>query len=350
MKRISFNDKKFIKRRILRAAGILLLIIAVIVLAFVGLKVWENKNFNGNDGAENSSTVPTPQIVQDTITYDGKEYVKNSGLETVLVMGLDKFEGEHASDSYNNNLQSDFLMLFVIDHNNKCYSSLHINRDTMADIDILGLTNEKVGSVNSQLALAHTYGDGGVSSCKNVVNAVSKVLGDIEIEHYISVTMDAVPLINDKLGGIEVTVLDDFTGIDDTLIKGETVTLMGEHSLTYVRTRYGMEDSTNNTRMVRQRQYLEALFEKTKTSVSDDNRIIVDILEALDSMMVSDYDIVEMTDMASSLAEYEYVSIHSLEGENVMGEKYMEFYPYEDSVKKAVVDLFYYPVAVTTEG
>mgnify|MGYP000585160404 FL=1 len=68
--------------------------------------------------------------------------------------------------------------------------------------------------------------------------------------------MDAVPILNDLLGGVEVTVLDDFSGIDDTLIKGETVTLHGDHALTYVRERYGLEDSSNSTRMVRQRQYM----------------------------------------------------------------------------------------------
>lgn len=346
MKRTSFSEKKFVKRRILRATGILLLILIVVILGFIGIKVWENSSYNGSIDDGHASTVPTPQIVHDTITYDGKEYVKKNGLETVLVLGLDKFEGDVSSESYNNNLQSDFLMLFVIDHNSKTYSSLHINRDTMAEIDILGLTNEKIGSVNAQLALAHTYGDGGSSSCRNVVNAVSRVLEDIEIEHYISVTMDTVPLINDKLGGVEVTVLDDFTGIDNSLVKGDTVTLTGEHALTYVRTRYGMEDSTNSTRMVRQRQYLEALSSKAKTAVSEDNSIVVDILEALNSKMVSDYDIVELNDIANCLAQYDYVNIYSLEGENVMGEKYIEFYPHEDSVKKAIIDLFYCPATI----
>lgn len=322
------------------------MIIALVLAGFIGLKIWENNNYKGNVFSGQGSDVPTPQVVQDTITYNGMEYVKKNGIETVLVMGLDKFEGEQSSESYNNNLQSDFLMLFVIDHNNKTYSTLHINRDTMVDIDVLGLANEKIGTVNSQLALAHTYGDGGTISCRNVVNAVSRLLGGVEIEHYLSVTMDTVPIINDKLGGIEVTVLDDFSGIDDTLIKGETVTLKGEHALTYVRTRYGMEDSTNSTRMVRQRQYLEALFLKAKTAISADDSIVVDVLDEVDNKIVSDYDIVEIADTTACLAEYEYVSILSLEGDNVMGEKHIEFYPYEDSIKNSVVELFYLPASI----
>lgn len=342
MKPSSFNDKKQLKRRILRAAGILLLIAVVITLGFFGLRIWENSSDKWNSDA--NTTVPAPSVSRDTITYDGRDYVKKSNIETVLVMGLDKYEGDASAESYNNNLQSDFLMLFVIDHNNKTYSSLHINRDTMADIDILGIADEKVGSTYAQLALAHTYGDGKSGSCRNVLNAVSRLLGDALIEHYMSVTMDSVPLINDKLDGVEVTVLDDFTGIDDTLVKGEAVTLRGDHALTYVRTRYGMDDSTNSTRMVRQRQYLESLFSKAKAVTTQDQSVIIDILEAMDSKMVTDYDAIELSELATALTEYEYVEIYYLEGESSKGDRYIEFYPTEASIEKAVVDLYYHPV------
>ena len=79
--------------------------------------------------------------------------------------------------------------------------------------------------------------------------------------------MDAVPVFNDLVGGVEIEVLDDFTGIDDTLVKGKTVTLMDEHALHYVRTRKDLEDSSNSTRMKRQQQYINALYEKTKNSL-----------------------------------------------------------------------------------
>ena len=40
------------------------------------------------------------------------------------------------------------------------------------------------------------------------------------------------------------------------------MTLQGEQALRYVRTRYGLEDSTNSTRMARQQQYINALYAK----------------------------------------------------------------------------------------
>lgn len=75
-------------------------------------------------------------------------------------------------------------------------------------------------------------------------------------------TMGAVPYINDLVGGVPVTVLDDFSGIDDSLVEGETITLKGEQALHYVRIRGGLEDSSNLNRMKRQQQYLESMAEQ----------------------------------------------------------------------------------------
>ncbi|MBQ4569522.1 MAG: LCP family protein [Ruminococcus sp.] len=333
-KHLTFNEKKFELKRILRAAAIIIAVAAVIAAALFVLKWWENSQQGG-------VVVPAPSKVDDSITVDGVKYNKKKNIETLLLMGLDKFDTEQVGDSYNNDLQSDFLMLFVIDHASSSYNALHINRDTMVDIDILGLADEKTGSVNKQLSLAHTYGNGGSSSSRNVVNSVSRLLNNIEIEHYLSVTMDAVPYINDKLGGVEVQVLDDFTGIDDTLVKGETITLSGNQALTYVRARQGMDDSTNSARMVRQRQYLESLFQKASFMANEDEALIAEVTEEMWEDTVSDYDIVEMQEVLTCISDYELDSFCSLEGENKKGERYMEFYPSAESVNNTILKLFY---------
>ncbi len=333
-KRLTFNEKKFELKRILRAAAIILAVAAVIGLALFALKWWEGSQQGG-------VVVPAPSKVDDSVTIDGVKYNKKKNIETLLLMGLDKYDTEQSADSYNNDLQSDFLMLFVFDHANSSYNALHINRDTMADIDILGLADEKTGSVNKQLSLAHTYGNGGSSSSKNVLNSVSRLLNNVEIEHYLSVTMDAVPYINDKFGGVEVEVMDDFTGIDDSLVKGEMVTLHGDQALTYVRARYGMDDSTNNSRMLRQRQYLEALFDKASQKVDEDESLIAEVTEEMWDKTVSDYDIVEMQEAITCISNYKLDSFYSLDGENVKGERYMEFYPSQESINSTILKLFY---------
>lgn len=322
------------KIKILQCVAIILAIIACVSLVILVLGIWEK---NHNQFAGQASDTATAEI-----TFNGEEYVLKDNIETVLVLGLDKFEGQQ-TDSYNNNQQADFLMLLVIDHDLQECSALHINRDTMALMPILGVAGDQVGTVTKQIALAHTYGNGKEVSCRNTADAVSWLLNNIRIDHYISVTMDAVPVYNDLLGGVEVEVLDDFTGVDDTLIKGETVTLMGEHALNYVRTRYGLEDSSNSHRMVRQQQYIKAVYAKTLDRFETDSEFAVNAGTKLADYIVSDYTITGMQQLAEKLSGYEFKEIYELEGENVMGEKHIEFYPDENALTETVVTLFYIP-------
>ena len=112
------------------------------------------------------------------------------------------------------------------------------------------------------MALAHTYGSGGSDSCLNAVKAVSRLLGGVKIDHYMTLTMDGVGKINNLVGGVTVTMLEDFSELDPAMKKGETVTLKGEQALLYVRTRQGIGDQSNLSRMERQRQYLESFYGK----------------------------------------------------------------------------------------
>lgn len=318
----------------LKYLAVVLAAVFVVSAILLFVNIWENRRNEFSD--YNSGTVSTD------LKYKGNEYQLKDNVETVLVLGLDKFESADI-ESYNNDKQSDFMMLFVVDHDNESCTALHINRDTIAQMNILGVAGDAVGTIEKQIALAHTYGNGKEMSCRNAADAVSKLLMNVEIDHYVSVTMDAVSVYNDFLGGVEVTVLDDFSGIDDTLIEGETVNLMGEHALHYVRTRYGLDDSTNSRRMVRQRQYIEALYEKTVERFESDSEFIVKAAAKLANYIVSDYTGTGLQTFAEKVMEYQFVEICELEGRNVRGEEHMEFYPYESSVEETVIKLFYEP-------
>ncbi len=324
------------KKRYFKYACFVLLFVLIVTVALLFLNSWEKRQgmyaMRGSDGNLNSA-----------IIYNEKEYVIKENVETLLIMGLDKFEEKIDNSAYYNDQQADFLMLFVIDNDKKTCTAVHINRDTMTSMNILGVAGEKVGTITRQIALAHTYGNGKKVSCRNTADAVSEMLYSAKIDKYISLTMDSVSVMNELVDGVEVTVLDDFTGIDDTLIKGENVILRGEHALNYVRTRYGMEDSTNENRMVRQRQYLKALFEKTKQCAKENDEFILKAVVEMSEYMVSDCTDVQLQKLFEKVSTYEFTGIRSIEGKSVVGEKYMEFYPDGNKLEKLVVDLFYKP-------
>ena len=295
------------------------------------LELWEKRQ----------SIFPEQKTENTVYEYNGVEYVKNEDVESFLILGLDKFEDAINNDSYNNDQRADFLMLLVFDNSEKKFTAVHLNRDTMVNMNVLGVAGQKIGTVKKQLALAHTYGNGRDVSCRNTADAVSELLNGVKVNHYLSITMDAVPILNDLLGGVEVTVLDDFSGIDDTLIKGETVTLHGDHALTYVRERYGLEDSSNSTRMVRQRQYMTAVYDKAMLEIENDDNFVIEASSKLADYIVSDRSVNQLQEIAKKLSQYKFTEIETLEGESVVKDGLMEFRPDADSIDKIVFELFY---------
>lgn len=278
------------------------------------------------------------------VNLNGVWYIPNENLKVILLIGVDKYESQTESESYNNSQQADFLMLLLMDEESETCTALHLNRDTMTEIPVLGVRGENAGTINGQLALAHTYGDGGNKSCRNTVEAVSNLLYGVEINHYIAVTMDAVPIVNDLAGGVTLTVLNDMTSASPELKEGATVTLTGNQALAYVRTRYGLEDSTNISRMERQRQYLKALRDALSAKTVSDDTFLLSLIEQTSPYMASDCTANQLSRMYEQWELYADGGIRTVEGEAKKGNEYMEFYPDEAALKKLVVELFYVPL------
>ena len=161
-------------------------------------------------------------VARSALYYNGEKYVRKERLMTLLILGIDEAERTF-SGSYRNSGQADFLTLAVFDQNAKTCTLIQLNRDTIAEVPVLDTFGTMIGYQKQQLALAHTYGNGLEVSCVNTVDAVSRFLYGIKIDNYFALTMDAIPVVNDLVGGVVVTVEDDFTGVDDTLISD------GEH-------------------------------------------------------------------------------------------------------------------------
>lgn len=331
--------------RVLKGTAAILAVVLVLLAGMLLLQRWENTQDApvSSSGEASSVEAGAPVDGREITYYNGTAYAKKENLETVLLLGVDKFEGE-TPEGYINNQQADFLLLLVMDKENETCTPIQLNRDTMTQIRILGVTGEPAGTFTGQLALAHTYGSGEEDSCENTVLAVSNLLYGMEIDHYVSLTMDGVALLNDLVGGVTVEVLDDFSGIDDSLVQGETVTLQGQQALTYVRSRGGMEDSSNLHRMERQRQYLSALQQQLKAAVQQEDGFTLDALLQLNEYMVSDCTVDQLSELGNSLAAYQVNDILTTPGDAQEGEEFMEFTVDEDALQQLVMDVFYEPV------
>lgn len=326
-----------INQNVCKAVAILITVLLLLALFFSLLSKWEVRH-GSVDSLEYG-------IADDGQIYlDGDCYVPNNELEVVLLIGVDKYISQTQGESYNNSQQADFLMLFIMDQKAETCTALHLNRDTMTQIPVLGVRGENAGSITGQLALAHTYGSGRNDSCRNTVEAVSNLLYGIKIDHYIAFTMYAVAQINDLAGGVTVTVLDDLTSVSPQMEKGSTITLTGDMALSYVRTRYGLEDSSNLRRMERQRQYLMELHNTLSTKIEANDVFILETLDTLSPYMTSDCTANQLSQLFERWKLYTNRGILTIDGEAKVGEKFMEFYPNETALKQIVVNLFYVPL------
>ncbi len=328
--------------RVLKGIALALAVVLVVLVGLLCLKRWDESR---GQLAESGTAGESPTVSGDSreVTYvNGQAYALRD-LETVLLLGVDKFEGE-TPEGYLNNQQADFLLLLALDEAGEACTPIQLNRDTMTEIQILGVNGEPAGTMTGQLALAHTYGSGEEDSCENTVLAVENLFYGVKVDHYVSMTMDGVALLNDLVGGVTVEVLDDFSGIDDSLVQGEAVTLKGQQALTYVRSRGGLEDSSNLHRMERQRQYLASLQQQLKAAVQQEDGFTLDALLQLNEYMVSDCTVNQLSDLGDSLAAYQVNDILTTPGEAKVGEEYMEFTVDEDALQRLVLDVFYEPV------
>ena len=281
------------------------------------------------------------------IYYNGTQYRYRDDISTFLVIGIDDNDNEEESslgEYYRNTSQSDFLMLVVFDESTHTYRIIQINRDTMADIHVYDRLGDYAGDELVQIALSHTYGSGAEDSCENTVYAVSHLLYDAKIDNYMSITTDVVPVLNDLAGGVDVLVEDDFEGVDDTLVMGQTVHLEGQHALVYIRARRAMADDSNEARMRRQNTYLLALREALMNAFIEDPSFAVSAYSAVMDHTVTDVDFDDIPGLAYKLATYEFEGVVGIEGESVAEERYAAFYPDESALQELIISSFYEPV------
>lgn len=331
-----------VRKSRIRKILMLILLLACFGGVFSLMGLWENNQRQQAMLQQEQVDEAARRRREGWIQVDGQWYAPKTDIETLLVIGVDQMEPFADSGSYNNGGQSDFLMLAIFDRTGQDMTVLHINRDTMTQIPALGVTGEKTDYITGQLALAYTYGSGLEDSCENTVDAVSFLLGGIDIDHYVAMTMSAIPQINDLVGGVSVTVLDDFSGIDDSLIKGEQITLKGDQALHYIQARGGLEDSTNLNRMERQKQYFESFMHQISL-LDESTDLSAEQMETLSQNILSDCTVNKLGDLVEKYSKYPLASLENVPGEVNDGAEYVEYYPDIQLLQKLVLELFYQP-------
>ena len=263
------------------------------------------------------------------VSFDGVTYRRRTDLTTILVMGIDHDSEVEAEGSYQGG-QADFQRLIVIDSKDKTVRQLKIDRDTMAEVTVLGMLGNPVGTTQMQISLAHGFGDGKEESCGYARDAVSRLLQGENIDFYLAVT---------------VTLEDDFSAADPAMTKGATLTLQGDQAEIFVRRRMDIGEGTNEARMVRQEEYLAQLSAQLESRVQQDQQFTAQVYDALQPYLVTDLAKGQLVNEVWAAKDDTVEPAIALEGEHKVAEDgFTEFYPTEASIQKAVLTLFWEPV------
>lgn len=262
-------------------------------------------------------------------------------------MGIDK-EGEaEAVEEGTDGGQADVLFLAVVNPKDKTVKAIGINRNTMTDVDIYNGEGAYVTTKKAQIAVQHGFGNGAEESCEYQCRAVSRLFYHLPIHGYAAINMSAIPAINDAVGGVDVTVLEDLSGQDGKLKEGEKVHLEGNTSLLYVRYRDMEAFGSADLRLARQKQYLAAFLGAARKTVGEDIGSVLELYRTAAPMMVTDIGMDEAVYLASSLLDYRFAgeeSFYMVKGETVMGEQFEEFYADEAALYEMILEIFYEPV------
>ena len=323
----------------MKKKNIIVFIISIVAILAISAVAFAMKN---NSKEEKDTSSELQQESENYISYNGQRYQHNDHLRTYLYMGIDK-DGPvtEAEDSVSGG-QSDAMFLIVVDSEKKTISVLSINRNTMTDVDVYDKDGNFVETRKLQICLQHGFGDGMRTSCQRSVDAVSNLLYGEPVSGYIAMNMDAMPMMNDSVGGVTVEVLDDLTSPSRnvSLHKGETVTLNGDEAYVYLRSRDINEFDSATERLNRQMQYIQAFVKQAK---SKDAATLVSAYNAITDYIVTNVDV---PNLVNKLTTYEFDDsrMYTIPGETQMGEQYEEYHVDEDALYQVMLDIFYKPV------
>ncbi|SER47182.1 LCP family protein [Lachnobacterium bovis] len=337
------HRKKNKKLKILVAVLAVCLLLAGIGTATVAFMISNGKqkliakSQNASNGKNN---------IEDVVKYNGEKYKLKDNVINILFMGIDS-EGDIAAKSKvpGEFGQADVICVVSIDTDKKVVNNINIPRDTITDI----LTRTKSGKVSDiikgQVCLQYAYGDGKEKSCNDMLNSVSKILYDIPINNYAAVNFEAIPIINDGMGGVNVTMSEDYTYIDSAYKKGATIVMTGIKAEKFLRYRDTNVTGSNMQRINRQKDYVRGLMATVQQHFKENPTSVIGILNALRNNMVTNISASEVSYLGSIFAtgDYKVEEYKVLPGiyQGPTTTKFDEFIPDKDKSYEMLLDIFY---------
>ena len=281
-----------------------------------------------------------------SIVYHLQSYPLKRHMSSVLLIGTDNFaddDKQNLDDEYHHNSNfADLLIVLVFDHSKKTVTPFQIGRDTMCDVPRVNTAGEQLVSRYAQITYAYTYGTGKEDSCVNTRNCVKRLLFQVPIDNYISFTMDTVPIINDLVGGVTVTLENDIPALGKAYVKGARIKLMGKDALRFVRYRDTSLMDSNLSRMSNQRLYMNSFTSAAREAAGKDPDLAAKAFKLGTPFIHTELTVDHVQRIVNDLLAYELLPFVTPDGEYDLkeGERFPGFYVDEDSLWACVKATF----------
>ncbi len=314
------------KKLITVLAVILALCLTFVATFFIIVKNGEKKLRQSNVVATDSD-----DFDYEAIYYNGKAYSYNEELINILFIGVDNDTVD--SDTMG---QADALYLASINNNSGKVNIYAISRNTVCTVDVLDASGEPYGKEEQQICLSYAYGKDAHNASVNTARSVSRLLYNIPISGYYTVYLDSIADIVSAVGGVTVSVSEDFIGssIEDKV--GQRVTLYGNDAITFIRYR----GDSNEPRADHQKEFINSFITSAKAAVKKDLGLPVEMVNKLSDEVVTNVSTDSLIYLATEAVNWKS-QFYTVAGTYDNSEKYETYTVNEDALQDMLINGFY---------
>lgn len=318
------RDPWSLKKKIIVGTFVAILVLVGIPIAILARMINQGKKQLEANAASEIISFHEDGSHSTAVTYNGKNYVYNKDIISILVFGVDNSEYQAPKEDSSGDLnlygedtteetdtrdrddeltysdangseyvryggRVDMCFLFVFNKKTGKLNVIDINRDSMTDVDICTTKGDVALTDTMQVGLAYGYADGGTISCRNFTKTVSEMLYNLPIHGYIALDMAAIADINDAVKGVTLYAKDT---VSENVFAKDTVTLEGEDAYQYVEKMATRVETLGEhaNRMARQEQYLTLWIERFLQLYGDSRKEAQIVYEAAKPYMQTNLD------------------------------------------------------------
>jgi LCP family protein required for cell wall assembly len=181
--------------------------------------------------------------------------------ENILLIGSDK-RAPKFQNVYNAGQRSDTTILLHLAADRKSATLVSIPRDTIVDIPICQRRDGTTLPAHPATIFNSAFSEAGAACTIKTVEKLTKV----RIDHYVVIDFGGFRDMVNALGGVKICLPQSVNDPDSHLVlsKGEHV-VMGKDALAYVRTRHGLGNGSDISRIGRQQAFLGSMVTKIKS-------------------------------------------------------------------------------------